>query len=359
MTIKLFYIQIIIMNLYIKYSSQQKFEAPTTKLNCNSIKNCLECSNAHLDEINCKWKNKKCEFSKEKYSDIWFDNFKECEYDSITKKNIVEFCKIDISKNNNIIVNKLYGSETGFGISNIYCLYDIKDIKSDKNVVIKLSKSQESLYSNDNYALIINFKNGIKEIFNLDNKNYYFKRNNVKTIEFRYYSKDAKSENPFLVLIEYEKNYFILIKKFVIIIIISIILLCIIFFIIFYRWRISIDQETEKNYEKSKKQVKKKNKLNHHNKNNKTEQKKISIKDNNNIILKLNNTNSVRELKETDKTENIESLVYNNNVNGSCFINENLKSKNKTKSDERIEIKIQPIRKERRFNTNNNNFIKT
>ena len=50
-------IPIIIMSLYIKYTSQQKNENSYKTLNCNSIKNCFECSNAHLDEINCKWIN--------------------------------------------------------------------------------------------------------------------------------------------------------------------------------------------------------------------------------------------------------------------------------------------------------------
>ena len=356
MNMKFSTIPIIIMSLYIKYTSQQKNENSYKTLNCNLIKNCFECSNAHLDEINCKWINQKCQYSKEKYSDIWFDNFQECENDYISLENINQFCKTNISKNHNIIINKLYGSENGFGISNFYCLYNIKDIKTDKDVIIKLTKSQESLYSNDNYALIINFKNGSKEIFYLENKIYYFKKSNVNNIQFRYYSKDVKSENPFLLLIEYEKKCFIFIKKFFVIIVVLVILICIIFIIIFNKWRISISREIEKNCEKSKKKVKNKNKLNN---NNKIEQKKNSNEVKNNIILKLNNTNSVRELKETDNTENIESLVYNNNINGSYSINRNLKTKNETKSNEISEIQIQPIRKERRYNTTINNFMKT
>ena len=352
---KSFYIPIIFMRLYIIISSQQKIE--NTTLNCNLIKNCFDCSNVHLDEINCKWINQKCQYSNEKYSDIWFDNFKECENDYIIKENINHLCKNDISKKNNIVINRLYLSENGL-FSNFYCLYNIKDIKSDKSVDITLTKSQESLNSNDNYALVINFKNGNNEIFYLENKNYHFKKSNVKNIQFRYYSKDAKSENPFLLLIEYEKNCIIFIKKVFIIIIVLVTVICIIFFIIFHKWRISINRQIEKECEKSKKKEKNNNKVNN---NNKIEQTKNSNNENNNIILKLNNTNSVRELKDTDNTENIESLEYNNNinVNVSYYINRNLNINNEPKSNKRSEIMIQPIKKERRYNTTINNFIKT
>ena len=332
-----------------------------TSLNCNLIDNCFECSYAHLNEKNCKWINQKCENSTIKYSETWFDNFKECEVDKNLMINIKQYCTNDISKHSQIIINKFSERNDVIGSSNIYCLIDVNNIKTNNEVIISLSKSQESLYSNDNYGLVIYYKNGERQILFLENKNYLLKERNINNIEFRYYSQNPKSQSPFLLTIQYESKHFFLLMKYIcVIIFIFIFILCVVACIIFYRWRISIIKKNENLENKNKKEKEKKNIIENNKKelnNNKIENKIILNQNNNQIILTLNNNNSIRELKEIENTENIDSIITNSNFSGgiSCYINGNLEKRSEIKSNQIPEIKIN-IRKERRNNTVVNNF---
>ena len=347
---KLFFLFILIFIPYIKSSSEEKY-TESNIFNCNSFDNCFECSNAHTKDKNCKWIKNKCQNSNIKFSDTWFDNFQECEKDINIMKSIENNCMNNISKNSQIITNKYSESDIGIGIANIYCLFDFNVLETSKEIIIKLSKSQESLYSGDNYALVINFKNGEKEVLFLENKNYLLKEKNIKNIEFRYYSNNAKTEIPFILIIQYVKTpNIVLLKKIIILILFLIIFLCIIFGIIFYKWRMSIIKNSENFNSKKKKKNKKNNKINFNNKEN--DKNKISNKNKEETILTLNN-NSERDLK---KNENKSIMSNKNEDNIGFYINENNEQKNKSKSNLFSETNVQCINNERRVYTMINNY---
>ncbi len=122
-----------------------------------------------------------------------------------------------------------------FGTTNTYCLWEIYDINSQKQILIRLKKSNESVDSLDDYALQIKYTDNTETITLLENNTYAFKEIDVVSIKFRYFSKKAKQNPPFMLTIEYFEVKFPK-MKIIIIVFCTLVGVCVIFCIFFLAW---------------------------------------------------------------------------------------------------------------------------
>ena len=122
-----------------------------------------------------------------------------------------------------------------FGTFNTYCLWEIFDINSQKQILIRLKKSDESIDNSDDYALQIKYTDNTETITLLENSTYSFKEIDVVSIKFRYFSKKAKKNPPFLLTIEYFDAKLPK-MKIIIIVFCTLVGVCMIFCVFFLVW---------------------------------------------------------------------------------------------------------------------------
>lgn len=149
--------------------------------------------------------------------------------------------------NTNIKALPLYAnlseSDGGYGTTNTYCVWEINEINPNKLVEIRLNKSSESINHKDKYALEIKYTDNTETITIMENDTYVLREKNVSKVKFRFYAKETKLYQPFLLIVLYASNTFHF-TKVIVIVGCTVFGICAIFCIIFWCWGKYLLQKT-------------------------------------------------------------------------------------------------------------------
>ena len=156
----------------------------------NNISSCFWKLNSNSCEKNIRYIN----------YDFWFEPYLKCES---TKKYFItqkEYCYN--SENTKLPFEGKINKKNGiYGIKNIYCLWNIADIKSERDIEIKININKFNSY--DYFFIKIIYTNNSDEILITEKKKNKFIKKNIQKIIIRYLSKEEKSYNPFKINIKY------------------------------------------------------------------------------------------------------------------------------------------------------------
>ena len=114
-----------------------------------------------------------------------------------------------------------------YGTPNTYCMWVLNNIDSSKHISIRLKKSDESVATKDEYALQVKHIDNTEQITIMENKTYSVDESKTVKIIFRYYGRNTKFEQPFLLEIKYSKSITYT-KKIVVYILLGLTIICII-----------------------------------------------------------------------------------------------------------------------------------
>ena len=145
----------------------------------------------------CTWKKSQCiQKNEQKEEKYWFSKYYKCEQDSIYNKEISELC----------IINKINNQELSFIINNnsfqkdqYICKWYFDTTQNNVSVHIKFRKSNESIYANDDYCLIVSYNNNTIIHNYLNQSNFNIIYNNFNFIYLYFINKRKKSTFPFSI----------------------------------------------------------------------------------------------------------------------------------------------------------------